>query len=297
MTMFDLRSMARALGGEVVGGQVSCPGPRHSPKDRSLSVRLTAEAPMGFIAHSHAGDDWILCRDYVAGRLGFDRDGWKRDRQEPTPKVKPAPVDNTDKIREALEYWNESVDPRGTTVETYLNLRRLELEDDIAGSVIRWNGRIGAMVSLLRNIKTGEPQAVLRTYLDRSGRKRTIFDRDGKALGERLFKGSTGGAAVMLDSFNSVTAGLHIGEGVETSLAGRQVGLRPSWALGSCGEIAKFPVLPQIEALSLHRERCPRNAAATETCGRRWKEAGREVFNIWPTAGKDLNDTIQGHAA
>jgi putative DNA primase/helicase len=77
----DLRAMARALGGEIVGGQVSCPGPGHSPRDRSLAVRLSADAPMGFIAFSHCGDDWTLCRDDVARRLGFERDAWKRDRR------------------------------------------------------------------------------------------------------------------------------------------------------------------------------------------------------------------------
>jgi hypothetical protein len=46
----SLREIARALGGVVVGGQVSCPGPEHSPRDRSLSVRISADAPMGFSA-------------------------------------------------------------------------------------------------------------------------------------------------------------------------------------------------------------------------------------------------------
>jgi putative DNA primase/helicase len=288
----DLRAIARALGGDVVGGQVSCPGPGHSPKDRSLSVRINTAAPMGFIAHSHCGDDWIVCRDYVAGRLGFDRDGWKRDRQEPKPR--PAPVDNgdVDRIREALAYWNESGDPRRTVVTTYLASRGLGLPDDIAGSAIRWNGRIGAMVSLMRNIRTGEPQAILRTYLDRGGRKRTIFDSEGKALGERLFKGPTGGAAVMLDPFNSVTDALVIGEGVETCLTGRQLGLRPAWALGSCGEIKKLPLLERVRSLTIHRERCARNAEAAETCAARWIKAGLQVFDAWPTAGKDINDAV-----
>jgi putative DNA primase/helicase len=291
----DLRAMARALNGEVVGGQVSCPGPGHSSKDRSLSVCLSATAPMGFIAHSHAGDDFMACRDYVAERLGFDRDGWKRER--PAERVKPAPAPATidaDKVKAALEYWNASGDPRPTVVKAYLNSRGLDLPDDIAGSVIRWNGRIGAMVSLMRNVKTGEPQAVLRTYLDRGGRKRKIFDRDGNELGDRLFKGPTGGAAIMLDP---PASGLHIGEGVETCLAARQEGLAPAWAVGSAGEIAKFPLLSRVETLTLLRERCSRNAEAAQACGNRWAGAAREVFNVWPTIGKDLNDAIQGRAA
>ena len=65
----DLRAMARALGGEVVGGHVLCPGPGHSPKDRSLQVAISAASPFGFIAHSNCGDDWIVCRDHVARLL------------------------------------------------------------------------------------------------------------------------------------------------------------------------------------------------------------------------------------
>jgi RecA-family ATPase/5S rRNA maturation endonuclease (ribonuclease M5) len=61
----DLRAIARALGGEVRGGQVLCPGPGHSTTDRSLSVRLDPSAPGGILVHSFSGDDPITCKDYV----------------------------------------------------------------------------------------------------------------------------------------------------------------------------------------------------------------------------------------
>src|SRR5262249_36546909 len=38
MTTLDLRTIARALRGEVSGRRVLAPGPQHSPKDRSLCV-------------------------------------------------------------------------------------------------------------------------------------------------------------------------------------------------------------------------------------------------------------------
>src|SRR5437588_486560 len=50
----DLRSIARALGGEVSGTQVRAPGPQHSAADRSLSVTLDDKADGGFIVHSFA---------------------------------------------------------------------------------------------------------------------------------------------------------------------------------------------------------------------------------------------------
>jgi RecA-family ATPase len=67
----DLQSVARALGGEVSGQQVLCPGPDHSPEDRSLSVKLGVGAPDGFIVNSFANDNPIRCRDYVREKIGL----------------------------------------------------------------------------------------------------------------------------------------------------------------------------------------------------------------------------------
>jgi RecA-family ATPase len=64
----DLQSLARALGGEVNGGQVLAPGPGHSASDRSLSVKLTAD---DLVVHSFAGDDPIACKDYVREKAGL----------------------------------------------------------------------------------------------------------------------------------------------------------------------------------------------------------------------------------
>jgi hypothetical protein len=68
----DLQRLARALDGEVSGGQVLAPGPGHSQKDRSLSVKLSADAPDGFIVNSFAGDDPIVCKDYVRNKAGLE---------------------------------------------------------------------------------------------------------------------------------------------------------------------------------------------------------------------------------
>ena len=66
----SLEEIARSLNGEISGLQVLAPGPGHSPKDRSLSVTLTNVAP-GYVVHSFAGDDPIMCKDYVREKLGM----------------------------------------------------------------------------------------------------------------------------------------------------------------------------------------------------------------------------------
>ena len=75
-----LHNIARALGGEVSGGQVLAPGPNHSPKDRSLSVRIDDKAPDGVVVHSFSGDDWQAAKDYVRERIGLPAFG-SQDRQ------------------------------------------------------------------------------------------------------------------------------------------------------------------------------------------------------------------------
>src|SRR5262245_16183418 len=77
----SLDQIATALGGEISGGQVRAPGPNHSPQDRSLSVKLDANAPDGFLVHSFSGDDPIVCRDYVREKLGLPEFEPKKKRK------------------------------------------------------------------------------------------------------------------------------------------------------------------------------------------------------------------------
>jgi putative DNA primase/helicase len=280
----DARSTARALGGDVVGrDQVAAPGPGHSRHDRSLSVYLSATAPDGFRTHSHAGDDWRTCRDHVKHALGISTGGMASPTPA-TPRIEfhfGAPA----KIDAAMRLWGEGVDPTRTPVETYLRSRRLELDASIAGESLRWHPRLRAMLALFRNIASNEPQALSRTFLDHEARKI-----------ERRFVGPTKSAAIKLDADEDVLGGLHIGEGIETCMAARMLGLRPAWALGSAGAIAAFPVLSGVECLSLLREHDDANKRAADACAAGWAAAGREVFNILPRAGKDINDSIKGAA-
>ena len=223
--------------------------------------------------------DFRQAVEYLAG--GSNAAPTPQARPRTAPTAEPS-TDNGDNRETALALWREGVDPRGTLAEQYLFGRTLNLDDNLAGEVLRWHPRIGAMLALFRNILTGEPQAVSRTFLD----------REGKKLG-RKFLGPVAGAAVMLDAFDEVLEGLHISEGVETCMAARTFGLRPAWALGSAGAVAAFPVLSGVACLTLLQENDQASERACEACAARWHAAGREVLINQPIAGKDLNDAIR----
>jgi hypothetical protein len=186
--------------------------------------------------------------------------------------------------------WREGVEPRGSVVERYLNSRGLELDEGLAGEALRYHRVANAMLALFRDIVSDEPKAISRTFLTPDGAKI-----------ERKFLGPVGGCAIKLDPEEEVLGGLHIGEGIETCMSARQgvligddiIQLRPTWALGSAGAIAAFPVLHAIECLSLIREKDEANTKAAVACAVRWQAAKREVRNIWPDAGKDLNDELK----
>ena len=75
----SLAQLAAALDGQIHNGRVLCPGPGHSRKDRSLSVRPSTGTADGFVVHSFSGDDWRDCKAYVRERLGLPAFG-KRGR-------------------------------------------------------------------------------------------------------------------------------------------------------------------------------------------------------------------------
>src|SRR5271170_6887776 len=83
---FSLHQIAHRLGGQVAAGQISCPGPGHSKRDRSMTVRLSQTDADGFVVHSHAGDDFRDCRDHVRSRLGLAR----KDRRREAMAIAPA---------------------------------------------------------------------------------------------------------------------------------------------------------------------------------------------------------------
>jgi putative DNA primase/helicase len=309
--MIDLRSIARALGGEVNGRQVLAPGPGHLAHDRSLAVRPQPSAPDGFLVYSHAGDDWRECRDYVRERLGLP--AWQPgDERHDQRKIPRHQIDKWDfnvidnecedrqrteddqiRINRAIRVWDGGTSPVKTAAEDYLRSRALILTDELAGHVLRFNARcpwrdektgqtvfIPCLVAAFRSIDDDIITAVHRIRLDRS---------EQWPKTERRMLGVVHRAAVKLGPVGNK---LTIGEGIETCMAAQQLGLAPVWALGSAGAISFFPLLDEVRELTILAEADATNSRNIKICGRRWKRTGRRVLISRSNVGSDHNDAL-----
>jgi putative DNA primase/helicase len=285
--MTYLRKIAHALDGDVVGNQVLCPGPGHSPRDRSLAVRFTAD---GFVVHSHANNDWRECRDHVNERLGLDSRHPQNNRASLRQLPPRRPDDTVDRIGWARSLWRATVPAKGTLAERYLvETRRLELPDT---EVIRFHARLKfsrtgeflpAMVCVMVDIRTNDFTGIHRTFLTADAKKAGVL-----TLGRKL------GSAIKIDPDDTAHDGLAIAEGVESAIATRFI-YRPAWSLIDANGVNAFPVLPGITHLSIFADNDATKTGefAAYACQERWQSAGAEVvIQMPPNVGEDIADII-----
>lgn len=266
--MLDIRSAAARLGGIVSGGRIRCPAPGKGRKNRSLSVKMNPDG--SFHATDFSGGDWRVARDHVKAVLGLSDDRPVEFRV-PAPQVDP---ERLARQKTAADIWARSIPITGTLAETYLASRGLSYD----GDALRFYPGGRAMVGLITNAVTGEAQGIHRTFLDHVGR--AVVMQDGRK--KKLMKGAAAGGVVRLSGDEDVTLGLAIAEGIETALA---VPFRPVWACLSAGQLAQFPVLSGIEALTIFADQDKAGLDAANACGERWHAADREVTMAAPLVG------------
>jgi hypothetical protein len=143
--------------------------------------------------------------------------------------------------------------------------------------------KLGAIIAVMTDPVTAESTgAISRTYI-----------HEGRKVGKAKTLGKPAGI-IRLSEDADVLEGLHIAEGLETALAALAIGLRPMWATGSTALLAKFPVLPGIEALTIIADHDANGAgerAAAEVASR-WREAGRETHVYLREVLGDFNDVF-----
>jgi hypothetical protein len=265
---------------------------------RKGSLAVVTAGPKAGLWHNHETDDgggpfdlimamracsFVAALDIAQDFLG----GALPDASPASPEIvlRANDDDLEARIAKAMSYWNRSIDPRGTIVEAYLASRCIVLPDGVAGEVIRFCAGPRMMVALLRDIHTNEPCGIHRTFLNADGTKI-----------EKKMLGRAKGAAIKLSPDEDVTHGLHVGEGIESTLSFMMAGYAPAWALGSAGPIKSFPVLSGVECLTIFGENDEAGDGAADVCADRWLEADREVTLATPQHG-DGNDILKEVAA
>jgi len=294
--LVDLHSLARVLGGQVCRNQILAPALGHSPKDRSLCIRFDPHAPGGFLVHCFGAGDPLVEKDRIGAVLGLTQ---PKQNVRSAFQIPASERDDEERIARAKAIWQQSRNPRGTAVETYLRSRGLILPDAAAGEAVRFHPscpfarhQVPAMVCLVSDVVTNEPKAIHRTALSLDGRKVKV------GLHDRLSLGPIAGGAIKLTPDEDVTSCLGIGEGLDSTLSlqlAREFGSSPVWCLLSAGGIGSFPPLSGIECLWVAVDHDQAGLRAAMNCSGRWRDAGREVFLVTPRAERlDLNDTVKG---
>lgn len=243
---------------------------------------------------------------YTCARCGVH--GWASERgaphmdqreleQQRAEHADQARADAERNRRRALELWRQTVPIAGTPAARYLAARRIfELPPDV-DEVLRFHPRCAfgserhpCLVALMRDAITDAPRAIQRTALTPAGAK-----LDRRTLGTKS------SAAVKLWFDAEISQALVIGEGLETTLAAamriehRGTLLRPAWAVIDAGNLATFPVLSGIEALTIlvDHDASRTGQDAAQACATRWRTAGREVIRLVPRQlNSDFNDVI-----
>jgi putative DNA primase/helicase len=276
--------LAQALGAVRSGRQWKCRCVAHEDRSpsmiifdghESVQVRCMAGcAPEDIIAVLRSRGLWVGLDECERDRSDLERKSISRETLR---------EDRREHMLRTLArcIFDDAQPLQGTIAQRYFESRDLwsvamEIDDiRFHPSCPREKGQQPAVVVAMRSISSRAVTAVQRIFLDRQGRKQ----------GKGMMLGSAGGAAMQLQP--KIGSTLHIGEGLETSLACIAMDRAPCWALGSTSLIQTFPVLADIERLVIWADHdplqkiggvwCRPGHKAAGVCADRWLKAGKQV--------------------
>jgi hypothetical protein len=210
---------------------------------------------------------------------------WQGDERQEKIKFTPSVSHETEKReREIMRMrdlargiFDEAVSIEGTLAQRYFEGRDLwsvaHMVTDIRfhGRCPREKFRQPAVVVAMRCFHSNTVKAIQRIFLS----------RDAKKDGAPMMLGSTSGAAMKLQRRQN--GKLHICEGLETGLAVIAMDHGPVWALGSTSLIKSFPVLIDVDDLTIWADHDPIDPKtgkrpgldAAQSCEVRWEQGGK----------------------
>ena len=197
----------------------------------------------------------------------------------------------------ALTIWQEAQPIDGTPAAVYLQTRKCgPVNGEPWPSDLRFHSecpfswkRAPALVALMRNAVTGEPNGIQRIAIkdDGSG-KREMPD----GIPSKMMLGASKSAAVCLHNAGSQ---LGLAEGIETALSAHRIFRMPVWAAMSACGIREFPVIRGIKFLGIFADHDKAGRSAARMCKRRYEAAGTGTvveIRYPPDPNSDWNDFL-----
>ena len=254
-----------------------CPVCDRGPKDKALAVTTDERGTVEF------------CH-----RCGFTR----AENFERRPNVTPAPSRSAEPLEwsdRAEAIWRRTKPLRGTVGQTYLEYRGCLLPppDSDLRFLEQADRRPPSLCARVTNAQTNRPLTLHFTRLATDGRGKAGTECDKLLLGGHRKKGGV----VRLWPDECVTYGLGIAEGIESALGAAHL-FTPVWAAIDASNLAAFPIVSGIDALTIFADHDDVGIGAAKLCARRWRDMGREVRIRMPRAkGADAADVAKGAAA
>jgi hypothetical protein len=278
--------------------RLPCPECAKGKGDGALAVTLKGDGTAVWFCHRCGFKGAVPTRP-MPGQAQAQRKPALRLRAPPASAPRSPSSAMSALLRQCRPISTDSPQPR------YLRGRGCAMpQNDVLahpGLLHRPSGRtFPALVSIVTNVLTAEPQTLHLTYLAPDGSGKAPVDRP-RLLLPGLPK--AGGVIRLVDDAE-VTMGLAIAEGLETALAAARF-FPAIWATIDAGNLAALPVLDGIECLTIfadHDRPNPKTGkragtTAAEACARRWADAGREVrVFLPPREGEDIADLAVGDA-
>lgn len=288
--MSRLERIVAACGGILLDGgtRALIPGPNHSHKDRSVSLRRTEEGRILIHCFSPK-DDWRDVRRALTdlGLLDDEPRGEKRDARLSPPLVVAQPLDE-ERVARAGRLWEESGPLKHSVAEAYL--RRRAVPAGLWGSqTLRFHGRMTslddrrkrpALVAAISDAH-GALQGVQVTLLSAHGTAKAAVATPKRVIGKLM-----GGAVRLADAQDELV----IGEGIETMLTASDVFGVPAWAALSADNLSRLVISLPLRRLIIAADNDDAGWRAAETLRARMIGATSVELAPAPTGFNDWND-------
>lgn len=273
--------------------RLACPECNKSQRDTALSVTVRDDRSAV----------WVCFRCGWKGATRGDRpplttiSGGRNRNALPTggKNVKAAGADPNHKRDQARAIWQSTVPLADTLGAKYLALRRCALppaDGDLRFHAALYCGDVGtelpALVARVSTVIGNRGVGIHRVW---------IRPDEPKAVAKRRLGGAVNDAVcIRLWPDAAIETTLGIAEGIETALAAAHR-FQPMWATIDAGQMAKFPVIEGLDALTIFADYDPPGMRAAAAAQMRYFAANRPAQLVRSRiVGQDFNDVWMAHA-